>query len=601
MKLRVIIFLSIFTQGYLASADSNDSIKCSEFDRLTKYQFTSDNDFYLIMSSFDSFSKINFNCINLKYSFRLIHLIFNPVIPIFYKNLNFNIDKYASNETHLDIYLVNLDGFILDQNVLYNLEGKYKTFKYQLFYSKLKFLDTKTSINSCSKKENYKIFQSVDDLLFSFTTKYYLNTCPFIFHNTKVNEVSFYGLTKSIIKNNMLSFIDLNEDTNSSVKTILATYFNGKLNRSFLSPRIFRGLTQLTISGKLSEIDEYVLMDLENLSVLYFDLNNIYNLLSRSSKWISNLNKKNSQKEFKLYFQLYEDYSFPNEDFCLFIIFPKNRNIIPKFRLWKRNCSCTIFWMIENISNYSDQNGNQCQNYKQIKECKFTELINKCSKSNLKSSKYFPNSIDYLYASQLVFSLTIFMTPFIGFFSLITNSLSFLILIKKDDSKSKQNLNKSHNNLNSLMLLCSILNLLYTLIHLFHLINACTSYSGIFCSVFNRDILVQYYDIIFFQFLGSIFKSLSNVINMSISLNRYCLLEKTKLISKCVAIMKKKLFIIGILIFYVGGNIDKFFTNQINIENIYASDYNFYDEFPIKNNLVLVSSSDMSYATQRIL
>lgn len=131
----------------------------------------------------------------------------------------------------------------------------------------------------------------------------------------------------------------------------------------------------------------------------------------------------------------------------------------------------------------------------------------------------------------------------------------------------------------NLMLLNSILNLIYCLINLIHLINICVAVNGIFCSAINRKYLSQVYDIYIVEFMGSILKLSSSFISILISLIRIKQLKGSS-----VNFNKPKLIIliliVFILIFLI--NINILFTSKVNADFFDLTDYS-YTEFPIRN------------------
>lgn len=134
------------------------------------------------------------------------------------------------------------------------------------------------------------------------------------------------------------------------------------------------------------------------------------------------------------------------------------------------------------------------------------------------------------------------------------------------------------------MLLNSFLNFLLCFINIFHLINSCTSYSGIFCSTFKRHISVQYYEIYVIEFFGSILKTLSNISALVISMERYALQNRGFIFNRI-----KRLSIywrMGIFVIFIGfilfAGLDKILSSRLG-HFFYDMDYYDYTETPEKN------------------
>ncbi|RNA04142.1 hypothetical protein BpHYR1_031730 [Brachionus plicatilis] len=91
------------------------------------------------------------------------------------------------------------------------------------------------------------------------------------------------------------------------------------------------------------------------------------------------------------------------------------------------------------------------------------------------------------------------------------------------------------------MTVCSIVNLFYCLILAFHIMNSCTVINGIFCSSLYGNVLVQYYEIYLVDFLCGILRTLSNILNIWISLFRCFIIDdKSKFFNLITKLAKSK-------------------------------------------------------------
>lgn len=247
-----------------------------------------------------------------------------------------------------------------------------------------------------------------------------------------------------------------------------------------------------------------------------------------------------------------------------------------------------MFWLVKSIPSIKIK---MCQNLDDLKNCNFSKLIQNCKKP-ISYPDIGANRLNSLFYSEIGNLIAFILIPIFGFLGLLTNFINILVL-----NKAK---NDSNVLLLKLMKINSILNLISCLINLFHLLNFCISYSGLICSVYKRNVAVQYYDIYFIDFLGNILKSLSNIISVFISIIRYNSLKKINFIEKLINAIQKKFVKTLILICVFLGNIDKLFTDDINT-NYYSLDYRDYYEAPTKNNFHILDGNTNGFEKPLVL
>ncbi|CAF0765236.1 unnamed protein product, partial [Brachionus calyciflorus] len=200
----------------------------------------------------------------------------------------------------------------------------------------------------CNQSEHFTVFRNLQKIQFGITVKYFPNICPLIFDGLNLFSLKFLGISQSLVKQNILTFIELFRKTNS-----------------------------LTLIGSLEEVDADSLTIFKNLEELNLQLTNFDVLMSKNSSWIFTF-LQSIQTNFNLDLMFSDFYDFPNEDFCLFLPFPKNGSINPIFYLRNITCSCTIIWLLQNEDSKKTEdiiqmNKNLCNNLANI-NCNFSQM-----------------------------------------------------------------------------------------------------------------------------------------------------------------------------------------------------------------------------------
>lgn len=546
----------------------------------TEYKRFHQNRMSISVKNFNSFEQINLKCLNIS---NQVHISQMDLIPeeylIFDNSLNLNI----KNGFIRFAYLKGISLITTTTNMLL-FDVSRLIFYYSIFdiYSNGSLFSECT--NAFLESQNfYSPFQNTKYLEFSFTVKFKQNTCPLIFKNTLIESLDFYGLSNSFLRQNSLGFtqITFKKSLNSTIKSAFLRFYQGNLDYKLLDKNIFKNLTELTLNGHLLKIDANTFDSMENLFILNLELVEWKQIFyEKYSLWLKKLNRLSYlNKSFNLYFQFAEVYSFPLEDFCLFKKFKYFQFIKSHFILQQQNCSCTKLLLVSNSNNSIEF----CLNFKQIETCNFKNLLKNCFK--FKAS---PNSkLKILYQSEVANFISILSLPVFSSIGILTNFINILIISRI------QNENKLKNYLFKMMLSNSILNFFYCFINLFHILNACISYSSVFCSSLKQNKNIQYFEIYFVEFLANSIKFLSNILLIGISFERYSILKELSLLNKLKNLEEKSkniLYIFLIILAFIL-NVDKIFSSHVNAY-YFSSDYYDYFGFPEKN-LILVETNSI--------
>ena len=537
-------------------------------------------------SNFRSFDQINLTCL---LSERILYKEF-ILLPgkrlIFDNTLSINFgSKYLSSETIFKFS--KLKGIDCFSSPLYSLSKNTKV-TIEFYFSVLLLYSNNSKIKKCEDK-NLTPFQNVKAIRFSTSVKYFPNTCPYIFSNLSLEKLIIHGVSDVFLKKNYLSFQKAEEIIYLKIGNLFFKFYKYKLNKELFSKSLFENTNSLTLSGNFEEAEKDCLLGFKYLSVFFIELINLNVILSKNSDWFFNyLNQVENYLHLQFVFLNSYFYSFPDEDFCLFQKFPKNKPIYPKIPV--AECTCTISWIFQNndsliYKKISELNFNICDNV----TCNFDKMMEKCT--NLpKNNFFFQNKIDILHETSKIAFINLSLSPIFCISGILMNIINLWILSKKNQSVLIKKI------LRKLMILNSIMNLLYCLIYLFHLINICIFFTGIYCSRFYQSVFAQIYDIYFVEFFNSIFKTLSNISMVLISLDRYLLLKENTIIENFFSKWHKRrnIYKIPILVLTLAAIIYlhsiRIWTSSINNSKYLINEYYLEKEFPIKYYFKFLSS-----------
>ncbi|CAF0964090.1 unnamed protein product, partial [Brachionus calyciflorus] len=586
MLLNILILFFTFIKIISLNLEKNEIIprkECKNFLLNVKiklgssFDFIDDENDLIKIENFNNFDQIKLNCIN-KNDLKVKKLSFVPDFSsniILDKKFNLEFTPKIKFLNVLQICLANIRGFESKFN-LFEIKNRLITPKISLsiYFSQLKFQNENCELEKLKEFDSFLIFKSLSEILFGMTVKYSQNTCPFIFKNNHLSKLKINGLADTFVNRNILNFKAINltekETLNCTISGLTIHVYKGVLSSNLLDKNIFINLQKLQINGFIDSIDPNFLDFARNFSYfqnLEIKLNNFDITLFNSNRWIEkfgNLNSKIFQFRLKM-----PSYKYPDSDLCLFKNFPIKNNFKISLETYGLNCTCTLFYLLQNRSSLF------CRNFNSLK-CNFEIMLEKCSKNQLSNvPKTFFIDENYNYKlMEFIFLCTI---PIICLFSLISNSINIYILGFKSD----------HSIIYKFMLYSSLLNFLFCFIYILHLSNMCIFYTGIFCSSVSPTITNQYFEIIFVEFVGNILKTFSNIMGICISLNRYVLLEKDSYFSKQIIKIGNnrifKLFVISILfICIVVANLDRILTSIVNDYYFMDTIYD-YVEKPVKN------------------
>ena len=214
---------------------------------------------------------------------------------------------------------------------------------------------------------------------------------------------------------------------------------------------------------------------------------------------------------------------FPDEDFCLYKSFPVNQLVLFRFddptRL--RNLTCTLSWLLRYHSKLLPREYNTYYIWYSIRNCSssFKKLISMCKKSKYNQPSDY-SEFDIKSAMIIWQFVSIISLPIICIIGCVSN---VLVLVVKLNEKNKKVLKQ---NQYVYMTLKSATNSIILFVETFSLLNECQWRNGIFCSSVRKLILVQYFRIVFSEFLCNYLRFASNLFHIAFSVNRLSLIGK---------------------------------------------------------------------------
>ena len=115
----------------------------------------------------------------------------------------------------------------------------YEKISFEIVESKLNSYINNSLINEqmCIKESlidntDHGLFKNYGNLDLGYSVKYSRQTCPLIFQNSFINSLTIYGLSDSLIKYNILGFVQLNKSINSNINSLYLTFFKAKLDKT---------------------------------------------------------------------------------------------------------------------------------------------------------------------------------------------------------------------------------------------------------------------------------------------------------------------------------------------------------------------------------
>ena len=303
-------------------------------------------------------------------------------------NLSGILEIFNRTNVLIDVLFQNLNGFNENSQIDKRTEQNYETIRsIQMnnvifdFYRKGKLITTQDcSSGNFDSKTNF--FGELKALFLLSNTFYNNPICPYVFMNTKLQQLLLNEISNSLLFRNRVVFLKINKtkdfDMNiKDLKFFILSMYSEIITLTNLNPFVFKTLNYLLINGNLEYIEENLFENFNEIRYISIKSDSLMNFFHRGTKWINSINRNlnvslvnqfqfrnNVHKlvsiEFEVmdWFLFNQYYKFPNEDICLFSNFPHSQLVLPllifsplKFNT-EEECSCSVIWLVKNYKYY---------------------------------------------------------------------------------------------------------------------------------------------------------------------------------------------------------------------------------------------------------
>jgi hypothetical protein len=560
-----------------------------------------------LLNTFNSPSDFEIKCYGNK---TLSSLILFPARQIWFDQLFKTTCRLKS------LKMSNFGGFQINAALL---DYKNTKIDYYIYNSHFK-------LNPNGEQAFFQLNLTSSNIFLSSDIRYYLNTPSLAFKNSSIKFLSFSGLINSSLVVNYFTFTNEQTnltDLNSQIFNMELNVFKLTLNERTLDINVFKCMKWLIINDYVEEIADRTFENFLELEKLQFSIYSIKKLINKGIKWMkhlnanvkvnrSNISKPENRKQVIVSFSnsnFYQiktisnlkGYSYPNEDFCIFAGFPHENNVF----LLPDLCynTCTFYWLTQysklfNLSFYflcerpSENVINECNFSQRLSRCKILSSNKISSQDNLDYDFYYLFDENYqLKYFDYLFSVVLF--PVVCLFGVFLNLLNILTI------RNRHMKNELKDRMYKQMHINSVIGLITCAINLSSLTIKCIDPITSFClSSFITNKTYRYFILILTNIFGNVFNTCSNLIHVSIALDRYIKASGTKLrLLKIFSECNLKLLFVCEFVFSFLINTVKFFKYEPDIRyndflfpKVFNKYYNFQFMFAFFNVAHIVLS-----------
>ncbi|RNA35834.1 hypothetical protein BpHYR1_022674 [Brachionus plicatilis] len=291
IKFILIIILTIYGE-HLANISTNNKKKCELFNKIFSYKLKSFN-IEIELKNFITFSQIKFNCMHKFLRFGQV-IFFFPKFPLFLDN-TLDFSSLSPDQSSVNIQFSRLKGITSDLKIFEILVNKKDSIQivFSLSDIKLKFSNAQNQ-----STDSISLFKNINAIYFLNDCTLNLNTSSWMFSKSKINNLIINGLVDTILKKNLLGFSNV--------------------------------VNSISLDGRLKMISKNIFQNLNFLKEINLEENFDIHRVKNGLKFLASLNSNDSNclKKFTVNLYIYF-YEYPDQDFCLFKDFPKNRFILP--------------------------------------------------------------------------------------------------------------------------------------------------------------------------------------------------------------------------------------------------------------------------------
>jgi hypothetical protein len=477
---------------------------------------------YCLIENFDRISDIKIACEDNSYS----SLVLAPN-----NKIEFNEKLIIANCAFDTIYLNNFKSFTIEN----------EPFDIKFYSVKFSNSDVLFSFKHDDFVQNF--FNMGFKIVHFNRVRYFSNTPRLTFKDSNFSSLTLDHMIDTKLMKNYLSFERKSNVSalNSFIDELELCLFKLNLDNNILDEYVFKNIKKLRIIYQPKDIQVGVLkpfVHLKELELLLFSLKSFFH--SSGTKWLIGLNSlvnvnysenlttidKSNQVVtlFQNYFSRQDEYTFPNEDFCLFIDFPHMNFVLPVIE--KCFNTCTFQWLVQYHSFLMLDYYKKCE-LENLNICNYSLMTEACLSKNVSYNEsqldfYFLNDQNYKNKSYDLI-LSVYLIPAFSILGIFTNLLNILTLSSKKFQKELKN------RMFKQMLICSYINLIICIINLLELTINCIDPYGYFCMLALVNLKVYRYIVLtIYIYIGSVMKTCSKLVQIAIALDRYILSTGTK-------------------------------------------------------------------------
>lgn len=456
---------------------------------------------------------------------------------------------------------------------------KLKQSKFHLYLNETKRIDSCHDLVGIKKSDLFEM----GEFLFEFNLdrcQYDVRICPLVFRNAGIIFLTIGHMIQSYLKTNVLGFFKLENSTSNLNARIAYVFLKGEnidIDENLLNRDVFKNVMNFWITGQVNLIQIDVFKSFRNLKTVSIKSTNQREIFHRNGlDWIRSIkeeinvdlgnlergflgNKQQNPWNYRylttliILSSIYSyredtismESRYPDVDFCLYRNFPFQQLIAiinSDYEFIKANRSnefiqsylqtftCTFMWLIQFYPLYYKYHLLDQESFLNLmslitseelanksKLCNFAKLLENCNKSSVIQSFAGTDTVETKINIDYFRMILIFVSPLVLTIGLCTNLVVIQTVsknLKTEEMKDRRQYEFMRINSGSN---CSIY-----LIHLIGMISQCTH--EFWCSIFNQSVFVQYYKIVFIEFLGTFFRFMSNFTTVAYSLSRLALI-----------------------------------------------------------------------------
>jgi hypothetical protein len=335
-----------------------------------------------------------------------------------------------------------------------------------------------------------------------------------VFKNAQLTEMDLHFQVDSFMFVNLFGFQEVNDRL--SINSMIFLFYvrsgyNYKLDTILLNPLVFEQTDGFCFYGTINLIQTDIFKHFTYLDNVIFHLTSLGNFFHKISiDWMNYLNYGTTVK----FYSTKINYTYPNQDFCIFSEFPFSRNISLVLDSPESHISLTYMWLCKKGCMTSGFAFNQT-----VDLAVFEAKLNFCNV--IPNLNDYPLYADY-YQTNLIEMLLMDLVPFVFIPCACLIGLFFnwkiIHTIKANEKRELKEDFYKYMSANAKF------NCLYCLILVFYPMTSCNwRQNYLFCSSIFTTQFVQYYKIVMIAYFGELIKMCANICYLMMTLNRYLL------------------------------------------------------------------------------